>query len=269
MAGYADSEGGSNEDPPRPYAYRYRDYVIRSMCGDKPFDRFVREQLAGDEMAGIKQGEWTTEQIELLEATGFLRMAVDASGGSVADAEIARNQNIAETLNIVCSSLMGLSVACAQCHDHRYDPIPHVDYYRLRAVFEPALDWRAWRNPSERLVSLVTDAERAESARIEAEAQVVSAEREAKQSEYLRAALDKELMRFEEPLRGQLRTALDTPQDKRSDEQKQLLAGHPSVMITPGVLYQYNQAAADELKKFDERIGAIRAQTGGAFCQVR
>ena len=66
-------------------------------------------------------------------------------------------------------------------------------------------------------------------------------------------AVEKELMKFEEPLRSELREAYNTAADKRSDAQKQLLAKHPSVNITPGVLYQYNQAAADELKKFDER----------------
>lgn len=87
------------------------------------------------------------------------------------------NQVVADTLKIVSTSLLGLSVGCAQCHDHRYDPIPQTDYYRLRAIFEPALDWKAWRNPNERLISLYTDADRAKAAEVAAEAHRLNVER--------------------------------------------------------------------------------------------
>jgi hypothetical protein len=259
IAGYSDSEGATLEDAPRPWAYKYRDYVIRSFNADKPFDRFIIEQLAGDELAGPVTGDLTPEQIELLTATGFLRMAADGTGSGDNSPE-ARNQVIADTLKIVGTSLLGLSVACAQCHDHRYDPIPHTDYFALRAVFEPALDWQSWKTPPERQLSLYTEADRAAAAAVEAEAQVIAAERQAKQDEYMAAAVEMELARFEEPLREQLRTAYTTPADQRTDEQKQLLDQHPSVNISPGVLYQYNQAAADDLKKYDEQIAAVRAR---------
>src|SRR5690606_13387594 len=132
------------------WAFRYRDYVIRSLNADKPLDRFIAEQLAGDELAGDKSGEWTEEQIELLAATGYLRMAADGTASRGVDLDLARNQNVADTIKIVSTSLLGMSVACAQCHDHRYDPITHVDYHRLRAVFEPALDWKRWQSPNQR-----------------------------------------------------------------------------------------------------------------------
>ena len=60
----------------------------------------------------------------------------------------ARNEVVADTLKIVSTSLLGLSVGCAQCHNHRYDPISQADYYRVRAIFEPALDWKNWRPPA-------------------------------------------------------------------------------------------------------------------------
>ncbi len=167
---------------------------------------------------------------------------------------------MADTIKIVSTSLLGLSVGCAQCHDHRYDPIPQVDYYRLRAVFEPAYDWKNWRTPDARLVSMWTDADRAKAAEIDAEAAQVRSEREAKQAEFMAAALEKELEKFPEELRGKLREAYQTADDKRTDEQKQLLDANPSVNISPGVLYQYNAAAAEELKKFDTRIGEIVAR---------
>ena len=259
VAGYADSEGYTTNDAERPWTWRFRDYVIRSFNEDKPFDRFLVEQLAGDELAGPIEGDLTPEQIELLTATGYLRMAADGTG-SGADNPESRNQVMADTLKIVSTSLLGLSIGCAQCHDHRYDPIPQTDYYALRAVFEPALDWQAWRSPQQRRVSLYTEADRARAAEIEAEAQTIAAEKAEKQSEYMAQALDKELEKYEEPLRTQLREAYETEGGLRSEEQKALLKQYPSVNISPGVLYQYLPEAAEDLKTYDARIAEVRGK---------
>lgn len=259
VAGYADSEGSTNSDAERPWAWKYRDWVIRSLNDDKPFDQFITEQLAGDELAGPQKGDLTTRQIDLLTATGFLRMAADGTG-SGADTPESRNQVVTDTLKIVGTSLLGLSVQCAQCHDHRYDPIPQTDYYALRAVFEPALDWKAWKNPNARRVSLYTQADREKAAEVEAETKSISEERAEKLAVYMKQALDKELMKYEEPLRTQLRTAYETAGDKRTDEQKQLLAKNPSVNINPGNLYQYIPDSRPKLAEFDKKIGEIRAK---------
>jgi hypothetical protein len=167
-AGYSDSEGGAATDAVRAWAYKYRDYVVRAYNSDKPFDRFLHEQLAGDELAGPINGDLSPAQIDLITATGYLRMAADGTGGD--GSPEVKNQVVADTLKIVTSSLLGLTVACAQCHDHRYDPIPQSDYYALRAVVEPALNWQAWKSPDERQVSLYTAADRQRAAEIEAEA---------------------------------------------------------------------------------------------------
>lgn len=259
VAGYADSEGVTVADAERAWSWKYRDYVIRALNNDKPIDRFITEQLAGDELAGPRNGDLNPEQIELLTATGFLRMAADGTG-SGANTPEGRNQVVADTIRIVSTSLLGLSVQCAQCHDHRYDPIPHTDYFALRAIFEPALDWQSWQVPSQRQVSLYTEADRKLAAEIEAEAQAIAAEKNKQQAEYIAEALTLELQKFDEPLRAELRTAYETPADKRSAEQQELLKKNPSVNISPGVLYQYLPKAAEELKKFDERINAARAK---------
>ncbi len=257
--GYADSDGFTLADADRPWAWRYRDYVIRSLNADKPFDQFIIEQLAGDELAGPASGDWTESQSDLLTATGFLRMAADGTGSGDNSPE-ARNKTIADTMQIVGTTLLGSSLHCAQCHDHRYDPLSHQDYFALRAVFEPALDWQSWKTPAERLVSLSTAAERQRSAELEVEAQRISTERAAKQTQYMQQALDKELTKYEDPLKGELRTAYETPADKRTPEHKALLDKYPSVNITPGVLYQYLPNAADDLKKFDAKIAEVRAK---------
>ena len=260
VAGYADSDGNGNDDTPRAYAYKYRDYVIRSFNADKPLDRFIVEQMAGDELVPRPWSNLKPEQVETLAATGFLRMAADATSTGAPDQALASNQVVADTLKIVGSSLLGLTVGCAQCHDHRYDPIPQSDYYRLRAVFEPALDPNHWRRPSQRLVTLYTDADRAKAAEVEAQAGKLEKALEPKVDKYMAEALEKELTKHPADVRGKLRDARNAPEARRSAEQKQLLASHPSVNISEGVLYQYNQAAADDLKKEREKIAAVSAR---------
>ena len=259
VAGYADSEGQTAVDAVRPWAWKYRDYVIRSFNENKPFDRFIVEQLAGDELAGERLGDWTAEQIELLTATGFLTMAADGTGAGDNSPE-ARNKVIADTIKIVSSSLLGVSVGCAQCHDHRYDPISQLDYYAMRAVFEPAFDWQQWRTPDARRVSLHTIANREQAAAIEQEAQKVADERTAKQKVFMAEALEKEMLKYEEPLKTELRTAYETPEKERSEVHVSLLKKYPSVNITPGVLYQYLPKAAEELKAIDKQIAETRAR---------
>jgi hypothetical protein len=257
VAGYADSDGDGTNDTPRPYAWKYRDYVIRSLNADKPLDRFILEQLAGDELVPRPWANLTPTQIELLTATGFLRTAPDGTtNGGVAEAQ----QQMVDTLKIVSSTLLGVTVGCAQCHDHKYDPIPQADYYRLRAVFEPAFDPLHFRRPTQRLVSLYTDEERKRAAAVESDAAKMQADLNAKQQKYVRAAFEKELEKFPADQRDKLRSAFDTPPEKRNAEQKKLVAVNPKLNVHPGVLYQYNQAAADELKKLQAQIQAKRAE---------
>lgn len=258
VAGYADSDGDNPADTPRPYAYKYRDYVIRALNEDRPLDRFIVEQLAGDELVDRKDGV-SPEEAETLAATGFLRMVADGttSGG---DVPLASNQVVADAIKVVGSALYGLTIACAQCHDHRYDPIPQEDYYRLRAVFEPALDPAHWRKPGGRLVSLYTDADRAKAAAVDAEAAVLQKAVGEKTGKFIAEALEIELNKHPEPMRTKLREAFAAAADKRTDEQKALAANNPSLNITPGVLYQYNAKAAEELKKDNADVAAKRAE---------
>jgi hypothetical protein len=266
IAGYADSDGFSDADPPRAHAYKYRDYVIGSFNSGKPFDRFIVEQLAGDELARVTRENPQTaltapHLLDLLIATGFLRMAADGTATpALAEPEAVRNQVVADTIKIISTSLLGLSMGCAQCHDHRYDPIPQMDYYRLRAVIEPACDPNAWRTPDQRLVSLYTDAERQVAAQVEAEAGKLQEEKKERQKQYIEAALTKHLEKFEPELREKLREACDTPADARTAEQKKLLADYPSVNINAGVLYQYDPKAAEDLKAMDAEIAEVRGR---------
>jgi len=260
VAGYADSEGYDDQDIPRAEAFRYRDYVINAVNADKPFDQFIVEQLAGDELVRPPYANLSADAIEKLTATGFLRMAADGTATAGGNLPTASNQVVADTIKIVSTSLLGLSVGCAQCHDHRYDPILQDDYYRLRAVFEPALNWKNWRVPTQRRVSLSTDADRSRVAAIEAEASKVSTVYAEKERNYIAKSLDKELTKFEPPFAKQLKDAFHTPEAKRTAEQKTFFSRYPNLNINAGNLYQYDPAAADDLKKDAAKIATIRAR---------
>ena len=149
-AGYSDSEGQVSADAVRPNAWRYRDYVIRSLNADKPYDRFLQEQIAGDELFDYKAArEFTPEQRDLLVATGFMRMGPDGTY-SVSQAFVPeRLEVVASQVEILSSSVMGITMACARCHDHKYDPIPQRDYYRFSAILRTAYDPYDWLSPSE------------------------------------------------------------------------------------------------------------------------
>ena len=125
VARYADTGGGSN-DYERPHAWRYRDYVIRTFNTDKPYDRFVIEQLAGDEL--------DPNSSENLVATGFLRMGPWEQTSMSVEA-VTRQEWLDDVTHNTVTAFLGLTMGCAKCHDHKFDPIPTKDYYRLQAVF--------------------------------------------------------------------------------------------------------------------------------------
>lgn len=125
VARYADSAGFAN-DYARPNAWRYRDYVIRSFNNDKPYDRFVKEQVAGDEM--------DPSNSENLVATGFLRMGPWEQTGMSVFKE-TRQMWLDDVTDSVGQTFLAHAMQCAKCHDHKFDPVPTRDYYGMMAVF--------------------------------------------------------------------------------------------------------------------------------------
>jgi mono/diheme cytochrome c family protein len=126
-ARYADTKGDINQnkdEPLYPYAWTYRDYVVRSFNEDKPYSRFVMEQIAADRM----QGASTTN----LAALGFLTLGPHFNDN--------KNDIINDRIDVVCKGFLGLTVTCARCHDHKFDPIPTKDYYSLRGVFDSCVE---------------------------------------------------------------------------------------------------------------------------------
>lgn len=120
LARYADS-GGFEFDVDRPEMYRYRDYLINAFNTDKPYDQFVREQIAGDELDHPSDAT--------LIATGFLRLGPEGGGN--------RQDALDDLVATTSLTFIGMTVSCARCHNHKFDPIPQKDYYRMQAVFFP------------------------------------------------------------------------------------------------------------------------------------
>ena len=149
VAGYADTIGFDHVPTQviiTEGKWRYRDYVIQAFNNDHPLDRFLQEQLAGDEMVDWRDAKtYSPETVRHLVATGFLRTARDQTHEGVGVITPNYYEVLFETIDVVAGGLMGLSVKCARCHDHKFDAIPQRDYYRLMASLITAYNPTDWR----------------------------------------------------------------------------------------------------------------------------
>ena len=242
-AGFAESDGIALDARKREHAWRYRDYVIAAFNSNKPIDQFITEQLAGDELIEGALDIEDPRHLELLTATGFLRMAPDATQtmNSLSD----RNTAVAAAIQVVSSSLLGVTVACAQCHDHKYDPIGIDDYYRFRAIFDPAFPLENWQQPGSRLVDMTALEVKAERDRVEAEAKQVEEEIDARRMAHCQEIQDKKLADVPEDVREATRVAVLASEGERDERQKQLLDLYPMVKpvrFISGLLVEYDGA---------------------------
>ncbi len=118
---------GYELDADRPQAWRYRDWVIRALNSDMPYDRFLQAQVAGDQIA--------PNDFDMRVATGFLRAGPQHVVSGNQDDAVNRQEWLTEATTGIGSAILGLTIQCARCHDHKYDPIPQAEYYRLQAFF--------------------------------------------------------------------------------------------------------------------------------------
>jgi len=276
LAGYSDSEGKREQDLPRKAAYRYRDYVIRSINADKPYDRFLVEQIAGDELVDYEHAPEITQEIyDNLVATGFLRMAPDPTWANITCFVPDRLELIADELDILASSVMGLTLKCARCHSHKFDPIPQRDYYRLAAIFKGALDEHDWLKPDHDFLSYgdqgkrqlpqVTTAERQAWERNEANVrQAIDALRaalDANAAPLRQRLLDERLAQLPEVLRDDLRKVLATPPAERNEVQR-YLAGkfEAQLQIDAAALNQADSAFKQSADETMAQIATLEAR---------
>ena len=241
VAGYSDSEGITEQDLPRPHAYRYRDYVIRALNADKPYDRFLLEQIAGDELADYESAEEITPELyDNLVATGFLGMAPDGTWANVTAFVPDRLDVIANQLDVLGAGVMGLTIHCARCHSHKFDPIPQRDYYRLAATLKGAYDEHDWLKPNNtgnplfsygnknyRLLPHVPAKEQQEweasEKKLKAKMAPLKADLKEKADSLRKRTLEERLTNLPEEIQEDVRKALETDAGRRDQVQKYLV----------------------------------------------
>ena len=245
VAGFTESAGILNEDRALPLAWRYRDYVIRAFNSDKPYDRFLQEQIAGDELtdywAAFEGEERLPEYVvEGIIATGFLRTAADPSRPDFSKIKNAAAQyfypTLFDTLQIVCSSTMGLTVQCARCHSHKFDPIPQVDYYRMQAVFTTAYRTDKWIPQMNRRLPIAsrrqTEAAAEKNAEVDAGVKLLKAELAALKKTFADRVFTDQLAMLPEELLEDVKSALNTKPASRTEVQG-YLAGKFKTKLRP------------------------------------
>jgi hypothetical protein len=240
---YADTNG-FELDLDRPNAWRYRDYAIQAFNGDKPYDRFIKEQIAGDEMfPGSKEAQ---------VATGYLRAGSEHLVSGNIDPEESRQEVLTEIATNVGQTFLGMTINCARCHNHKFDPILQADFYSLQAVFagakgkdveiatpEEKAAWQADDEAYKKRLAPVADALKALAKPYE---QQIVEERKSK--------LDPRLIE-----------ALNTPKDKRTAEQKRL-ASDADAQVKPAwdeVVAAMSAAVKAERAKLRERLHEVEA----------
>jgi hypothetical protein len=231
LAGYADSEGILDADYERTAAWRYRDYVIQAFNKDKPYDRFLKEQLAGDELIDYWKEYQTAKKFEpavvdALVATGYLRCASDTSRQDFVNIKNAPGyyfQTLDDTVKIVASSTLGLTVECARCHSHKYDPIPQSDYYRVQAIFMSAYRPAQWvPQPERRLREATAFQEKEGIAKVNKAVDKLRAKADDLKKEFAGYLFTGRLGNLPQAIRDDVRVALNTMPQKRNEIQKYL-----------------------------------------------
>jgi hypothetical protein len=232
---YADTNG-YEIDAERAQAWRYRDYVVRAFNEDKPYDRFIQEQIAGDEL-------WPGDKDALI-ATGFHRAGPIHLVSGNQDVEMNRQEVLTEMAGGIGSVFLGLTVGCARCHNHKFDPILQADYYRLQAVFAATEGKDA---------DIATDGEKAsyEQAKKAYDARLKPIqERIGGLEKPYRDGIQAEKKRM---IEARYREALDTPEDARTPEQKVLA----------------KDAKAQISATWDEVVARLRAEDKAMRSQLR
>lgn len=277
LAGYADSEGKREQDIPRHSAWRYRDYVIGAFNADKPYDRFLTEQIAGDELADYEHATEITGDMSMnLVATGFLRMAPDPTWFNLTNFIPDRLDVVADEIDVFSSTVLGLTMKCARCHTHKFDPIPHRDYFRLVDIFKGAFDEHDWMKTNwhnglsmgvrnDRDLPYVATTERRSreehNARLQTSIAAENAQLDERARELTKKHETERLSQIPESLRADVASMLATAADKRSAVQtylaekfeKTVRVDRPELLKIDAGFKKLNEEAA-------QRTAALEAQ---------
>lgn len=263
-AGYVDTLGKDFQaDNPvlAPGMWRYRDYVIEAFNEDKPWNLFLTEQLAGDELHDWRNAErYTPEMLEALIATGYLRTVLDATNEDISDRPADRYEMLFALIDKVSRSAMGLTLTCARCHSHKFDPIPQRDYYRFLALFTRAYNPSAWIQPKNRLLYTVSAAEKERidehNESVEAQLNKLTARMEDVREPYREDIREAKFGDVPGVVRVDLREAIAAEAEHRTEVQKYLVEKFgPSVEVSDEeILDQASAEARDRLAGLSENL---------------
>ena len=251
VVGYVDTVGYDFE----PYniikpdgKWRYRHYVIRSLNSDKPYDQFITEQLAGDELVNWRDAEQYTNKVrEHLIATGYWRTAKDFTTEDVGNIPSNYYGVLHDTVEILGSTFLGMTLQCARCHDHKFDPISQVDYYRVMALITTAYNPQAWmpvypyKDHTERKFKLpdralldVSEHEKKDidqqNARTDDRVGQLKNQLDDVHARYREKLFQERLAAVPDTVRAAVKTAWETPEKERDDEQRQLVKDYEDVL---------------------------------------
>jgi hypothetical protein len=267
VAGYTDSPHCDTQGSFLPVDdWRYRDYVVRAFNQDKPYDRFLAEQLAGDELVDWRRAKkFTPEILDALIATGYLRTTPDWTHGDQFQSAY-RIDTMARVVENVSTGLLGLTMGCVRCHTHKFDPIPHEDYYRLMAVFATAYNPECWLRPHERYLPDISPAEKEpidrHNARIEAQTKEITRQLEALRGPHRKRLFAAKLAKLPEAIRVDVDSALATPPGKRNEVQRYLAEKFEAVLACPDaeVMKTFTEAERASATKLTNELGALLAK---------
>jgi hypothetical protein len=256
LARFAESHGFEH-DYDRPTAYHYRDFVIEALNQDLPFNKFVQWQIAGD--------EYEPTNVLALKATGFLAAGVHSTQITKSEVEKHRYDELDDKLNTISTAFLGLSVGCARCHDHKYDPIPQRDYYRMLATFTTTVRSEIELKPhTPEYVNAKAAFDRAHDALVD------KAERFAKGQLSIRLADWAKNQSATAKMPANIAAVLKTPPDERKAEQTaDLLKWYRTIdaeakkLDQQVVAHAKNAPAAPKMLVATEGLPAVRLHTQG------
>jgi hypothetical protein len=267
--GYTDSTSGDNSLEMigvNESMWRYRDYVVRSFNEDKQYDRFLTEQLAGDELVDWRNAKKFTPQIlDSLTATGYLANVYDLTDEDILNLPHERYEVLFRVAEKVSSSLLGLTVGCARCHSHKYDPIPQRDFYRFLSIFAPGYNPWNWTQPKNRVLATVSLSDEKEIKQHNADLDKLigdlQKELDALLKPYQTRLLDGKLQNLPAEIRAETKAALDTSADKQDEVQKFLVKKFgESLKVNPEEVEKaLKEADATARAKLDRQINTLNS----------
>jgi hypothetical protein len=238
QAGYVDVLGGDNDAGTIKFGenkWLYRDYLVDSLNADKPFDQFLTEQLAGDELVDWRSARsYSPEMREKLVATGFLRVSADDTDENELNTLDIRYGVLHRTTEIVATNLLALTIGCAKCHDHKFEPITQRDYYRFEALLQPAFDPHNWLQPQQRQFAELPPTVKAEAERANTELDQQVAALQGQIDAVRRTCGERlkevKLATLPEPIRADIKAAFEAEAEQRNEVQRYLTEKFPTLL---------------------------------------